>query len=167
MKKVSTIGIIFGLTILLCGFGFAAANEEKRPDGPPPFFKKLNLSPTQEKQIQSIHDKQRASMKKQMDEVKKLHEQLDKELLNDTPDEKKVDNIIIQIKQAQSALIDLHFQDLKAIRQVLTTEQFKQMTNDRQKMRTFMEKRFKERNKKGGRPGPREEMPPPPPMMEP
>jgi len=156
MKKWMRIGLM--LTLILCLSCAAVYAAEKVPRG---MFKDLKLTADQEKQMQSLFERQRTEEKKDFEKIKELQGKLDVEFLKDRPDESRIGSIANDIKQIQTKLLDKHFDRLFALRKILTPEQFKK----------FIEKGVKNRkifsgNRKGFWPShpPTGEgfMPPPP-----
>jgi Spy/CpxP family protein refolding chaperone len=133
-RSVLTIVMLAVMLFVLC----AAANAAERiPSG---IFKGLNLSADQEKQMRTLFERQRGDEKKKFEKIRGLQENLDEEFLKDRPDESKIKSTVNTIKNIQTELLDEHFDNLLALRKVLTPEQF----------RKFIEKGKKMREKNGG-----------------
>jgi Spy/CpxP family protein refolding chaperone len=115
--------------------------------------------------LRSSREAQGKAVKAQMEQVRKLHEQLDAEFLKDVPDEKAIAAAIAKIKQAQGKLMDIHFAGMLDMRRILTAEQFRKMISMHQQFRQRMNKKFKHRKfppRPGERgPGQGGELPPP------
>ena len=134
MKKWMRTGLM--LTLILCLSCAAVYAAEKVPRG---MFKDLKLTADQEKQMQSLFERQRTEEKKDFEKIKELQGKLDEEFLKDRPDESKIKSAADDIKNIQTKLLDKHFDRLFALRKILTAEQFKK----------FIEKGKNMREKKG------------------
>ena len=134
MKKWMRIGLM--LTLILCLSCAAVYAAEKVPRG---MFKDLKLTADQEKQMQSLFERQRTEEKKDFEKIKELQGKLDVEFLKDRPDESRIGSIANDIKQIQTKLLDKHFDRLFALRKILTPEQFKKFIEKGRKMRSKMD----------------------------
>ena len=136
MKK--WMGVCLMAAFMLClGCAWVYADERVPKD----IFKGLNLTADQQKQMQSLFEKQRTEEKKDFERIKELEGKLDEEFLKDRPDESKIKAATNDIKKIQTKLLDKHFDRLFDLRKILTPEQFKK----------FIEKGVKDRKKFGAK----------------
>ena len=139
MKKWMRTGLM--LILILCLSCAAVYAAEKVPRG---MFKDLKLTADQEKQMQSLFERQRTEEKKDFEKIKELQGKLDEEFLKDRPDESKIKSAANEIKKVQTKLLDKHFDHLFALRKLLTTEQFKKFIEKGRKMREKMDRDHKD-----------------------
>jgi Spy/CpxP family protein refolding chaperone len=136
MKKWMGVGLMVALMLCLsCAWVYAAERIPKD------IFKGLNLTADQQKQMQSLFERQRTEEKKDFEKIKELQGKLDEEFLKDRPDESKIRATANDIKKIQIKLLDKHFDRLFDLRKILTPEQFKK----------FIEKGVKNRKKFSGK----------------
>lgn len=138
MKKCISAGLM--LILILCLSCAAVYAAEKTPRG---MFKDLKLTADQEKQMQSLFERQKTEEKKDFEKIKEFQGKLDDEFLKDRPDESRIKSIANDIKQIQTKLLDKHFDRLFALRKVLTPEQFKKFIEKGRKMRSKKDGGFK------------------------
>ena len=130
MRKSICVGLM--LTLILCLSCASVYAADKVPKG---MFKDLKLTADQEKQVQSMFEKQKADEKQDFEKIKEFQDILDQEFLKDHPDESKIKSTINDIKKIQTKLLDKHFDHMFALRKILTPEQFKKFIEKGKKMR--------------------------------
>ncbi|MDE2010296.1 MAG: periplasmic heavy metal sensor [Candidatus Omnitrophica bacterium] len=94
------------------------------PDMEKMMGKILNLTGAQEKQLEGIHQRQRETMKKAIEQIKSNRQAFEAEIVKAAPDMNKVNSLQTQFKTIQSQLLDEHLNSILAVKKVLTPEQF-------------------------------------------
>jgi len=84
----------------------------------------LNLSDDQVKQLKDAHEKQKAAMKSNVEQMKSNREAFDAEIIKAAPDMSKVNAIQVQLKTVQAQMLDDRLNSILAVKKILTPEQF-------------------------------------------
>lgn len=88
---------------------------------------RLNLSPQQKKEIEHQRTINRQKWAELRQKIYAKRMELREELDKSATDRKKMDSITTEIKALQSEELDLHINNLLAMKQILTPEQFKEL----------------------------------------
>jgi len=84
----------------------------------------LNLTEDQQKQLKSIKQKQRETMKSAFQQIRSNREAFNAEIMKAAPDMNKINGLQAQLKTIQSQLADNHLNSILEIKKIMTPEQF-------------------------------------------
>ena len=103
------------------------AETQHKHAGKQDFMKKLNLSPEQESQITKQQDMNKEKGNELRDKMRAKRLELKQELEKPTVDTNKINAIIVDIKTLMGEQLDFRVNNILAMKQILTPEQFKKL----------------------------------------
>ena len=134
--KSKFLGLILSAAVLSLPLMAYADNDQGKDmhktgqwnHGPQPHLpsiaKVLNLSDDQVKQLEAIHEKDKAAMKAHFEQVRDNRNAFDAQIVLAQVDMNKINDIQTQLKTLQAQSLDDHLNSLLEIKKILTPEQF-------------------------------------------
>ncbi|MDE2027188.1 MAG: periplasmic heavy metal sensor [Candidatus Omnitrophica bacterium] len=114
----------------------------------------LNLTESQDKQLQALHEQQRTQMKAVFEQMKANRQDFEAEIAKEKPDMNKINDLQTKLKSIQAQMVDDHLNGILAVKKILTPQQFAgymALKKERQmKMMHRMHERFEHGVNKGG-----------------
>ena len=103
------------------------ADIQHKHAGKQDFMKELNLSPEQKSQITKQQDMNKEKVSELRDKMRAKRLELKQELEKPTVDTNKINAIIADIKTLMGEQLDFRVNNILAMKQILTPEQFKKL----------------------------------------
>jgi len=132
MKLISSVaGVAMALILPLCGT--AIAQEFSSPEGRPPrnapmqLLKQLNLTTAQKQQIKAIQERDKESRRSAMAQLRAGEREL-RNMLDGASSDDMIRQKFNQVQTLRQQNMKMHFEQMLAIREVLTPQQRSQLT---------------------------------------
>jgi len=135
---VFTFAIVV-LSLILTLPGYAAwgnPNQGPRHGGRGDIMKTLNLAPEQKAQIEKQRSASRQAWSELRDKLRTKRLELKQELEKPNIDRNRINTIIAEIKNLTGEQLELRVNNILAMKQVLTPEQFKKIQERKEKIDT-------------------------------
>jgi Spy/CpxP family protein refolding chaperone len=97
------------------------------------WLQQLNLTPEQTRQVQAIRERNQGQMEQARNSLRQARQELN-QLMDSNASQRQVQDKFAQVQSLQQQVAKLRFENMMAIREILTPEQ-------RQQMRTLMQER--------------------------